>query len=108
MKKLPSNFRFLTEMYTDDYYPSDLVDRVRDTIMELVSFLETKEHTNSEIQDELDRVTLKINDLQGEFEEEGSEIETVARDSIGVTISDVLKFFDIDIHPEDAIRKRQW
>jgi hypothetical protein len=108
MKKLPSNFRFLREMYMDDYYPVDLVDRLRDTIKELVSFLEAEEHTTSQVQDELDRVTKKINDLQGAFEEEGSEIETMARDSIGVTISDILKFFDIGIHPEDAIRKREW
>jgi hypothetical protein len=108
MKKLPSNFPFLREMYIDDYYPSDLVDRLRDTIMELVSFLEAGEHTTSEVQDELDRVTEKINDLQAAFEGEGSEIETIARDSIGVTIDNILKFFDIDIDSEDAIRKRQW
>src|SRR4030095_2896837 len=97
MKKLPSNFPILREMYIDAYYPPDLVDRVRDAIMELVSFLEAEEHTTSKVQDELDRVTLKINDLQGAFEEEGSEIETMARDSIGVTIDNILKFFEIGI-----------
>ena len=71
-------------MYIDAYYPPDLVERVEDAIKELVSFLEAGEHTTSDVQDELDRMTLKINDLQGAFEEEGSEIETMARDSIGV------------------------
>lgn len=95
-------------MYDDDYYPKHLVERLRKTINEVVIFLESGEHTKAAVQAELDRVTQKINDLQAAFEEEGSEIETVARDSIGVTIEEVLKFFEIDIDIEEAIRVRRW
>ncbi len=50
----------------------------------------------------------KINDLQEEFDENDSEIETVARDSIGVTVEKILNYFGIDIDIEEAIRERDW
>ncbi len=55
-----------------------------------------------------DAMTLAINDLEEEFEENGSEIETAARDSIGETVDHILKWFDIDIDVEDAIAEREW
>ena len=53
-------------------------------------------------------MTLAINDLQEEFEENDSEIETGARDSIGETVEYILKWFDIDLDVEDAIGQRDW
>lgn len=53
-------------------------------------------------------MTLAINDLQEEFEENDSEIETAARDSIGETVDYILRWFDIYIDVEDAIAKRDW
>ena len=49
-----------------------------------------------------------INDLQDEFYENDSEIETVARDCIGVTVDYILKWFGIPIDMEEAIRERDW
>ena len=53
-------------------------------------------------------MTEAINDLQEEFEENDSDLETGARDSIGETVEYILKWFDIDIDVEDAIRVRDW
>lgn len=55
-----------------------------------------------------DEITRAINDLQNEFEENDSEIETVARDSIGETAGYILDWFDIGIDAEEAIRERDW
>ena len=49
-----------------------------------------------------------INDLQEEFEENDSELETGARDSIGETVEYILKWFQIDLDVEDAIQERDW
>ena len=49
-----------------------------------------------------------INDLQEEFDANDSEIETMARDSIGVTVEHILVWFDIDIDIEEALRERDW
>jgi hypothetical protein len=108
VKKLPDNFDYLKEMYEDDYFPDFLVDQLRDTIREVVTFIEVGNHTKTEIQEALDKMTLKTNELQEAFEENDSELETVARDSIGITVENILKYFDVDIDIEEAIREREW
>lgn len=109
MKKLNSDFIYLKDMYNDDYYPKFLVDKVKNCIVEIVHFLEKGEYKDlEEVQEKLDEMTIKINELEEEFEENDSEIETVARDSIGVTVENILKYFEIDIDIEEAIREREW
>lgn len=53
-------------------------------------------------------MTRAINDLQDEFDENDSEIETASRDCIGETVEHVLEWFDIPIPVEEAIREREW
>ncbi len=53
-------------------------------------------------------MTLAINDLKEDFDENGSEIETVARASIAVTIGYIMEWFGIDIDTETALRERDW
>jgi tRNA uridine 5-carbamoylmethylation protein Kti12 len=105
---LPEDFVFLKDMYADDYFPNQLVDKIRNLIKEVVHFIESGNRTESEIQVQLDRIINGINDLQDEFYENDSEIETVARESIGETISNVLNHFNINIDDEEAIRARDW
>ncbi len=108
MKKLPSNFPYLSDMYADDYYPVHLVDKVRDAIQVVVSFVEAGGHSTEEIQRQFDGMAETINELQGEFEDAESEIETGARESIGATVSDILEYFELDIDVETAISARDW
>ena len=49
-----------------------------------------------------------INDLEEEFEQNDSELETVAREAIAETIEYILNWFEIDIDIEDALRERDW
>ena len=108
MKKFDKNYKLLKEMYEDDYYPVFLVDKVRDEIQKVIDLLETGETNTDVIQEKLDEVVCAINDLQEEFDENDSEIETVARDCIGVTVDYILKWFGIPIDMEEAIRERDW
>ncbi len=108
IKKLPADFEYLKEMFQDTYYPRFLVEKVKEIIQETVVFIENGNHTPEEIQTSLDQTVIKINDLQNEFDENGSEIETVARESIADTIGQILHYFDIDIDIEEAIRERDW
>jgi hypothetical protein len=107
-KKLPADFQYLPDMYSDRYFPNFLVDKVKNIIKKTVSFLEEGGHSKDEIQGEFDRMTMAINELQDEFDENGSEIETGARESIGATIDEIINFFGIDIDVEEAIRERDW
>ena len=79
MKKFDENYVLLEEMEKDSYFPDFLVEAVR-----------------------------AINDLEEAFEENDSEIETVARDCIGTTVGYILEWFGIQIDVEEAIRERDW
>lgn len=73
-----------------------------------IALLESGEKDLEIIQNKFDEITRAINDLQDEFEENDSEIETVARDSIGETAGYILDWFGIGIDAEEAIRERDW
>ncbi len=108
MKKFDENYILLQDMYGDEYFPEFLVDKIKELILKVVTYLETGEDDPSKIQQKLDELTLGINDLQEEFDENDSEIETMARDSIAVSVKYVLQWFDITIDIEDALRERDW
>ena len=77
-------------------------------MQDVIGLLETGEKNLEKIQNRFDEMTLAINELQEEFEDNDSEIETVARESIGETVEYILNWFDIDLDVEDAIRERDW
>ena len=106
--KLPDDFQYLPEMYADNYYPNFLVNKLKDALQETVHFIENGAYTSAGIQESFDKTVTKINKLGEEFEENDSELETVARESIAFTIENILNYFDIDMSVEDAIRERDW
>ena len=108
MKKFDENYILLEEMFDDGYFPDFIVEKIKKLIESVIAVLENGETNIDIIQNELDKITLAINDLQEEFEENDSEIETVARDSIAVTIQYILQWFNVDIDIETAVRERDW
>jgi len=103
-----NDFVYLKDMYNDNYYPTFLVDKIRDEINKVVDYLSENSEDTDVIQKRFDRMTDRINDLQDVFHKNGSELETVARDSITTTVIDVLEFYDVDIDVEEALRNRDW
>ena len=95
-------------MYQDEYFPDFLVDKVRDALQTVIDLLESGERDIDIVQEKLDEAVCTINDLQEEFEENDSGIETVARDCIGETVSYMLEWFGIPIDAEEALREREW
>jgi hypothetical protein len=97
-------------MYSDGYFPSLLVDKVRDVLLDACREIESRKPAkHEELYAITCRATEKINDLQGEFEENDSEIETAARDDIAVTfgyIAGVYGFPDADL--EELVATRNW
>ena len=108
MKTFDESYVLLEEMYEDSYYPDYLVDKIKELMEQLTAFLETEVRDLDKIQIKLDEMTLGINALQNEFDKNGSEIETVARDCIGSTVEYILQWFSVDIETETAIRERDW
>lgn len=108
MKAFDPNYKLLDEMYQDEYYPDFLVDKVKNKLQKVIDLLESGETDTEAVQEKLDEAVCGINDLQEEFDENGSEIETVARDCIGVTVAYILQWLNIPIDTEEAIRERDW
>ena len=108
MKKFDADYKLLEDMYEDGYFPDFLVDKLRDLIENVITFLETGEQDLQKIQEKFDEMTQAANDLEEEFEKNGSELETAARESIGATVAYILQWFEINIGVEDAIRERDW
>ena len=108
MKKFDENYKILNAMYEDEYFPDFLTDKLKAAIEDLISFLETGEKDLEKIQIKFDEMTVMINHLEEEFEQNDSELETVAREAIAETIEYILNWFEIDIDIEDALRERDW
>lgn len=108
MKKFDADYRMLDDMYKDDYFPDFLVDKIKGLMQKVIEILEAGERNLETIQNAFDKMTLAINDLQEEFEDNDSELETGARESIGETVAYILNWFDIDMDVEDAIGERDW
>lgn len=108
MKAFDPNYKLLDEMYQDEYYPDFLVDEVRDALQKVVDLLESGETNTEVVQETLDEAVSSINDLQEEFDENDSEIETVARECIAADVAYILEWFYIPIDTEEAIRERDW
>ena len=108
MKAFDSNYQLLDEMYEDEYFPDFLVDKVKNELQKVIDLLENGETDTEAVQEKLDEVVCAIKDLQDEFDENDSEIETVARDCIGETVAYILERFGIPIDIEEAIRERDW
>lgn len=102
-------YNWLADMYNDDYYPKSAVDKVKAVLLEVCQNIEQQ---SPKTLDELYAITNqgvdKINDLQDDFGDE-SEIETVARDCIGMDFDFIAKaygFEDADV--EELIANRDW
>jgi hypothetical protein len=108
MKAFDASYLLLDEMYQDEYYPDFLVDKVKNELQKVIDLLETGETGTEVIQEKLDEAVRGINDLQEAFEENDSDIETVARECIGAAVIYILAWFDIPIDIEEAIRERDW
>ena len=108
MKTFDPNYKLLDEMYQDNYYPTFLVDKVKDELQKVIDLLESGETDTEVVQETLDEAVCGINDLQEKFDEHDSELETVARECIAATVAYILEWFGIPIDTEEAIRERDW
>ena len=108
MTAFDPNYKLLDEMYQDEYYPNFLVDKIKDQLQKVIDLLESGETGTEAVQETLDEALRSINDLQEEFDENDSELETVARECIAATVAYILAWFNIPIDTEEAIRERDW
>ena len=102
-------YPFLEGMYEDSYFPIFLVDKCKDILVQLSLKVEEKQPENLESLYQLTHAaTNKFNDLEDEFFENESEIETAAREVIAEDFDFISKAFGYEADIEELIATREW
>ena len=102
-------YKFLEGMYTDNYFPRNLVDKVKQILLECCLNIERKQPQNLEELYKLSReATEKINDLADEFARNQSEIETGAREVIAMDFDFIARSYGFKADVEELISNRDW
>ena len=100
---------FLDCMYQDPYFPTFLVDKCKSVLLKLCQTIETNKPKNLEELYTLTQAsTLELNELQEEFFEHDSEIETGARECLAMDFEFVAKAYGYDADVEELIGTRDW
>ncbi len=103
------NHDFLDCMYSDTYFPEFLVDKCKNILLELCRNIEEgKPEALSDLYKLTHASTEKINDLEEEFFENGSEIETAARECLGMNFEFVSIAYGFEADIEELIAPRTW
>jgi hypothetical protein len=103
------SYSFLESMYKDSYFPDKLVDKGKAILVSLCFKIE-KEQPKSldELYELTHAATDKFNDLQEDFEEADSEIETGAREAIAEDFAFVARAYGFEADIEELIATREW
>lgn len=103
------DYAFLDCMYNDSYFPKFLVDKCKNILLNLCGNIETEKPKNlKELYALTHRATNEINNLQDEFFENNSEIETAARECLGGDFDYIAKAYGFDADIEELIATRDW
>ncbi|MCB2410298.1 DUF5713 family protein [Hymenobacter lucidus] len=102
-------YSFLAEMYQDSYFPNNLVDKGKAILVALCFDIEQQQPKDlEELYALTHAATEEFNDLQEEFWEANSEIETAARDCIAVDFDFVAKAYGFEADMEELTATRDW
>ena len=98
----------LAPMTGDTYYPKRLVARGQALLWALVERIETQKPIGDAVLLLTQATTELFNQLDEDFHEQDSEIETVAREAIADDIRAILEAYGYDVDIEEAISGRDW
>lgn len=103
------SYEFLRDMVEDSYFPSQLVDKGKAILLDLCQEIEAKSPRSlAELYVLTHAATERFNRLDKEFWENGSEIETVARESIGADFAFIASAYNFEADVEELIATREW
>lgn len=101
---------FLAEMYADPYFPAVLVDKCKAVLVTLCEQIESQKPKDTTSLFKLTHAAVdSINQLEAEFEDNDSELETAAREALADDFGAILEaygFADADL--DEAISNRDW
>ena len=104
------NHIFLKCMYNVAHFPSFLVDKCKNVLLELCEVIESQKPTSlDELYTFSHSATKKINDLEEEFLENDSEIETAAAECLALDFEFIAQSYGFEnADVETLISGRNW
>ena len=100
---------FLECMYQDSYFPTFLVDKCKNILLELCQEIEIKKPDRlKDLYKLTHAATNQLNALQDEFLEHDSEIETGARECLALDFEFISKAYGFEADVEELIATREW
>ena len=103
------DYTFLNSLILDPYYPNDLVKKGQDILKKLCDEIEaTKPESVVDFYMLTHKATNKFNVLAEEFMDNNSEIETMAREVIGIDFDLIAEAYSYDTDSEEIIATRDW
>ncbi len=104
-----ANHRFLQEMFDDGYFPDPQVKKGVQILVELCERIEAESPSSlDDLYPLTHEATEQFNELQEDFEEAGSEIETAARDCICENFAFIARAYGFDADIEELVATRDW
>lgn len=105
-----ADYPFLSDMVSDPYFPPALVEKGQAILQDLCRTLEASPPENlDELYALTHAATDRFNDLQAEFEDNDSEIETAAREAIANDFAFIAQAYGFEeAEVEDLIATRDW
>ncbi len=103
-------YSFLNEMFKDPFFPDFLVEKCKSILLDLCIDIETsKPKSLDELYELTHASTERLNDLEEEFYEHESEIETAARECLTLDIEAIAKAYGYkDADLEELVAPREW
>lgn len=100
----------LEGMYTDDYFPDFLVDKIKEILLGLCERIEAEEPEDEEALCELTHAAVEaINELAEDFESNESELETDATEVIAAEFEFIARAYGFpDADVEELTAPRDW
>jgi len=105
-----NTYSFLEDMYQDSYFPDFLVDQCKLYFIDLCLSIEKEKPSELKNLYQLSLVTTEqLNDIQNEFGEHDSEIETVARESFATDFMFIATTYGfVEADAEELMAARDW
>lgn len=105
LKKYP----FLKEMFEDEFFPNFLVEKGRQILIHLCEDIEAEKPSDTAGLLELTHAAVEeFNDLEPDFLENDSELETGAREAIAADFEFIVKAYGYDVDLEEILEPRNW
>ncbi|WP_019012032.1 DUF5713 family protein [Deinococcus aquatilis] len=104
-----SKYPFLRDMENDPYYPPQFVSKGQAILHDLCLQIEAgRPQTSEQLTALTHAATAQFNQLGREFEEQGSGLETAARENIAQDVAFIAQAYGFQEDVEMLIENREW